>query len=457
LLVPKTEQESASSTEESRNALSFAFMTAEIGILNKNAVALAADSAVTLQHPEAPKIYNTNKLFTLSKHRPVGVMIYGSAEFMGVPWETIVKTYRAVLGRRSYATLDGYLLSFLRFVRSNRDLFSSDSQRRHAFLYATWLGTRIRDQINEELQKSILKSGSLKGSDVRSVTARVVKAYETFFRRQRACLLDLKGVPIDTISSRYKREFTDAIDLVFEQLPIQQDRRRLLNIFASGMRGHLRREYSSGVILAGYGDNEYFPSLRCFDCESVINDRLRFRVRSEKSGQITTEETAQIISFAQDEMVYRFMDGIDPRYRREVYGFLSTLLEELYPEEVAKHFGSGWKTTQRTNATKKLKKLGSQIVTAFRERMGQLEVDLFSNPIMATVAALPKDELAALAEALVNLTSLKRRISVETESVGGPIDVAVISRGDGFVWIKRKHYFKLELNPGFVRNYYEES
>jgi len=66
---------------------------------------------------------------------------------------------------------------------------------------------------------------------------------------------------------------------------------------------------------------------------------------------------------------------------------------------------------------------------------------------------LPKDELAAMAESLVNLTSFKRKVTLETETVAGPIDVAVISKGDGFIWIKRKHYFKAELNPQFFANY----
>lgn len=69
---------------------------------------------------------------------------------------------------------------------------------------------------------------------------------------------------------------------------------------------------------------------------------------------------------------------------------------------------------------------------------------------------LSKDELAAMAETLVNLTSFKRKITIGSETVGGPIDVAVISKGDGFVWIKRKHYFKPELNPHFFANYYKE-
>jgi hypothetical protein len=36
------------------------------------------------------------------------------------------------------------------------------------------------------------------------------------------------------------------------------------------------------------------------------------------------------------------------------------------------------------------------------------------------------------------------------------VDVAVISKSDGFVWIKRKHYFKKELNPQFDINYMRE-
>lgn len=63
---------------------------------------------------------------------------------------------------------------------------------------------------------------------------------------------------------------------------------------------------------------------------------------------------------------------------------------------------------------------------------------------------------AAMAESLVNLTSFKRKMSMDAETVAGPIDVAVISKGDGFIWIKRKHYFERELNPQFFANYYRE-
>jgi hypothetical protein len=62
------------------------------------------------------------------------------------------------------------------------------------------------------------------------------------------------------------------------------------------------------------------------------------------------------------------------------------------------------------------------------------------------VEFMPISEMAKMAEALVNLTSIKRRVSRGMETVGGPIDVAVISRSDGFVWVRCKHYFPPELN-----------
>jgi len=65
------------------------------------------------------------------------------------------------------------------------------------------------------------------------------------------------------------------------------------------------------------------------------------------------------------------------------------------------------------------------------------------------VEFMPKPELATMAEALVNLTSIKRRVSRGFETVGGPIDVAVISRTEGFIWVKRKHYFEASLNPRY--------
>ncbi len=76
-------------------------MTAQIAIMNKSAIAMNSDSAVTItaRSDNKSKIYNTiNKLFTLSNYAPVGVMIFVNSEFLMTPWETIIKLYRQCLG-----------------------------------------------------------------------------------------------------------------------------------------------------------------------------------------------------------------------------------------------------------------------------------------------------------------------------------------------------------------------
>jgi hypothetical protein len=59
--------------------------------------------------------------------------------------------------------------------------------------------------------------------------------------------------------------------------------------------------------------------------------------------------------------------------------------------------------------------------------------------------------MAALAKSLIELQSLKEKVTQPTESVAGPVDVAAITKHEGFLWIERKQYFRPELNPRFLR------
>ncbi|MBU4139203.1 MAG: hypothetical protein KJ729_04600, partial [Euryarchaeota archaeon] len=89
-------------------------MTAEIVIMNKQAIALASDSAVTMTQEMGEKIKTSaNKLFSLSKYRPVGIMVFGNADLMDVPWETIIKMYRTELGKKKFDTLKEYAYNFI--------------------------------------------------------------------------------------------------------------------------------------------------------------------------------------------------------------------------------------------------------------------------------------------------------------------------------------------------------
>jgi len=202
------------------------------------------------------KIYPANKLFALTKHRPLGVMIYNKADFMGVPWETLIKMYRHRIGAKAFPACKQYVDDFLEFLGEH---------------------------------------------------------------------------------------------------PICKAEQEAANL--------------ADIALATFADIRN----RAFEAPGVNDANIEKAVRDE----------AEKASRQHHEDAKRFRQ------------------EKL------------------------------------------------TRPTMSAVSLLPMEELADLAEALVSLTSLRRRVSLSQETVGGPIDVAIISKGDGLIWIKRKHYFEPSLNPSY--------
>ena len=147
-------------------------------------------------------------------------------------------------------------------------------------------------------------------------------------------------------------------------------------------------------------------------------------------------------------MVKSFIYGMDPFLENKMYSTLQRILD-VYPELIEQRIQATLTPGDKTA----IENVGEEFLSYFKEEISKIQGQRFTNPLIDIVDILPKEELAAMAEALVNLTSFKLRVSIEAETVGGPIDVAVITKGDGLVWIKRKHYFNPELNYHFFQNY----
>jgi hypothetical protein len=161
---------------------------------------------------------------------------------------------------------------------------------------------------------------------------------------------------------------------------------------------------------------------------------------------------ATIVPFAQREMVDTFMRG----RAHQLDSLLMSLIDGFFQERTQEVTADPSLTEQSAEIADFLEDIRTGLREHFREQLKEFTTLNHVNPIIETVNAMPKEELALTAEALVNLTAIKRRASADAETVGGPTDVAVISKGDGFIWIKRKHYFRSELNPHFGRNYFRE-
>ena len=151
-------------------------MTAEVVVMNPLGVALAADSAVTLGTEVDRKVYpSAEKLFQLSNACPIGVLIYGNSNFVSVPWETIIKTYRAERRLACFGTVREYGEDFLTFLRTNRRLLPLTNQRQEILKLALAYFQETVDIVYENIRR-VTKGGAKKLSeaDIRNLVQRVV-------------------------------------------------------------------------------------------------------------------------------------------------------------------------------------------------------------------------------------------------------------------------------------------
>ncbi|RFB14711.1 hypothetical protein DZB84_14795 [Bacillus sp. HNG] len=432
-------------------------MTAEIGVLNKSGVALAADSAVTIGNGR--KIYNSaNKLFALSKFHPVGIMIYGTADFMGVPWETIIKVYRHKLSDKHYSNLERYATDFVDFLTNNpfKELSSTSEQDSYLqFLFDVKIES-IRDRIINLAKEIVNGNEEITPDDLEKYFSviteeEIIEEFEYY--NQLEYIQEFSDDDFNILVQNYSQTIYQLIEEKFENIPVDQSLfEKILGICIY----YVLKEFTSdqtGLVIAGFGEDEIYPTLISYVIEGKINNKLKVEI-SNKAEIGESGSAAAIIPFAQSDMVHTFISGIDPDIERLSNEYLGNIFKSL-PQELL-NFIKENTTLENENyneLVESFEEVSNNLFEEYRNAIDNYRNEHYINPIIGIVRNLPKDELAEMAEALVNLTSFKRRVSSSLETVGGPVDVAVITKGDGFIWIKRKHYFSSELNQQFFQKY----
>lgn len=425
--------------------------------MNREAIALAADSAETVF---GRKIFpSAEKLFALSPNQPVGIMIYGDSDISGVPWETIIKRYRDKLGKKTYDNLAEYGESYIEFLEKNEDgLIPDEAQESYMANLITECFSAIVEDINTIISTIYKRKETPSEETLRTIIRETVNGYCDAINS-----VDMyPSIPTDyadKIRDKYVSN-KDKYQEVFEKLPISEFEDKIqdiaVNIFTHNIRSigasgieffdEYKPKYSSGIVIAGFGEKDTFPSIVTYEMEGMLFNHLKYVHLEEKSKKVGAEKHSEwIVAYAQTDMVDQFLWGIDSKLENYIIKESMNLFTEACYKTIKNDRKITGDDKQRIHRkfTQKLKSIRKQYI----EKSVDFQFRRNYRPTLRVLSILPKDELAMMAETLVNLTSFKRRVSTVRETVGGPIDVAVISRGDGFVWIKRKRYFPIELNP----------
>jgi len=419
-------------------------MTAEVVLMNKQAVALAADSAGTV----GEKISNSNnKLFTLSKWQPIGIMVYDSAEIMGYPWETIIKMYRRHLGKKKFGKLHGYVGDFLNYLRK----FKFDAQTEKLYIESVIekIVMIIYEEMSEQFPEPRETSKPLLIKYFEKVISEIKKYLKDNTSEQELIICSFSDSDKKNILAKYKKK---SIDLISEHLKEYRiDNQKVYNSIYPIIKNCIFNGSifeKSGLVFSGFGVSEIFPATEKFVVYSVINSEIM--MNKPLYREVNLENSAVIMPFAQREMVNTFVEGIDPFLFDEIKAQVYNMLKEF--TVVQKSFKKN-----KTLLKNALDKSSNKFYQSFLDDMHKYIRIKHELPIIDGVSNLSPSELASMAETLISLTSFKRKISANyTETVGGPVDVAVITKGDGFIWIKRKLYFDANINRYFFSNYLNE-
>lgn len=415
-------------------------MSVGVCIINRNGIALAADSAGTITINDNKMFYNSmNKVFNLSKKNMLGAITYGKSLIHNTPIEIILKKFRDYIDGENLQIDDVFNLInlFEEYLCKNEDYFKFTSaeiilcKELILCLVREW-GTKINvsingiqtDQIDQNIKNVILQftkkvkeSVSISNYDISS---HIKSVYEK--------------ITIDYIKSICPKlvEFQSYLDEFLDNI---------YHYFNLSLA--VETNEPLGLLISGYDVKSAYPKYIHFHIYNFIGGKLKYNVieQFDESGI-----KSAIVPLAQPDVIKTFCTGISNNYLTALPGIIKSEIDK-----VINNLDNSIPIENKDTIIKSFSNIQFNVLDTLSGKISKES----TTPLINSLSVLQVPEMAFLAENLVNITSLKRKFSIDgnQQTVGGPTDVATICPGEGFIWIKRKHYFDKEINLHYLAKY----
>lgn len=407
-------------------------MSVGVCIINKYGIALAADSAGTVGANKM--FYNSmNKVFNLSYNNKIGVITYGATVIYTAPIEIILKEFRKYIDTHYQQISDFFSLIkiFEDFLYKNRSYFKFENEEKKVCI----------DLINLLVKKWGTKINEItKGVEENLIVGKIIEIIESFKTEINEAIRIPNYDVSHYIETNYKQDIINSIKAFCPVLVGYQNLfDELMNCICDYFNLSLQSETKQplGLLFAGYDSQTAFPKYLHLEIYNFVGGKLKYLIK-DKFDEDGIHSS--IVPLAQPDVINTFCKGFSDNYMNAIPGIIKSEIDKRInliedKDKIQKCFEGIQKD------------IVSTLINKSREE--------YINPLLWSLNVLQIPDLALLAENLVNITSLKRKFSMDgyQQTVGGPTDVATISSNEGFIWIKRKHYFDKELNPHFVERY----
>lgn len=421
-------------------------MTAVIGLLNKRGAAIAADSAVT-RGRDYKFTKNGNKMIRMSDAVPISVMLTGNGAFCHTQWDIIVRHYRQHRGDVKHETVEAYVHDFFKYIADNHLFCDKEIPMRHIGESLDELFHYADNDVPFKLRQCD-DNGRLKTPrGYLKAFLKVLSRYRKNWNRNGPCP-QFKDYTIEQFHA-YAGEMING----FLQSKLHDDDCFFSGPFTQEIIDEMRDDFEltlmtrltsrvrdAQLVFTGYGDSQEYPSLVSATVFEGFDDRVNYYFSPKDVVCISDEHPVAICPFAQDDVVSSILDGIYPQFfdsvcrnRESLFspfgGIFSFKVGEDVPDLDLMEFHG---MLQEVNTSGLQDQFWKTACRQFSKKRKKWEKALENYDLQA---------MAALAHSLIDLTGFHRIIHFERESVGGPVDLAVITKNEGFTWLNRKSWY----------------
>lgn len=410
-------------------------MSGQLVVMNTDGIALASDSTVTVNGGNS-----ANKLFGFSNGHSIGVMVYGTASMFQTPWESLIQDYKSKLST-PFDTVNEYAEDFLQFLdqheyqgvtaEANELVYAEDSLYFLLMKLYKELTTMKARLYSEEYM--VLPQGEFQ---------KIYLQHAEDYLDSQIQRIDDKDFPsrfaicdYEHVSEKYAEKITEMVFRTFEfHLYRIEWLEKIIHLASVSL---IKKFFNklSGVIFTGYGTNEILPSMCVLSIDGKLNNKTKYHIRNRTINHSTP---GAIFPFGERDPLKNFLTGIREEMISSIAPFLKkevNRLSAILAAELKDHFkaesDSGVIADELSNTL-------MQIHQQYQKELPHYERQKFSDPIVGFVESLPVRELASFSENLLKAAALKKKVSISMETASDPINVAMITKGEGFKWIKKK-------------------
>ena len=206
---------------------------------------------------------------------------------------------------------------------------------------------------------------------------------------------------------------------------------------------------STELIFAGYAKGTDRPSILRVTITGCYLGRIS--AEYDREVTVTDERHGYILSYGDTGIIDSLKNGIGQNYTNQVHNLLdekmACLLKKVYGKIDANKGDERWENLRKCmddiGAAKLIEDYDRSVLGIRKER----EDVLWTN----SIASYNLTQMASLAENLVYVTELHKKLLTQPETVGGLIDLAIITREDGFQWLNRKSWYQPSVGGQYGR------